>query len=148
MNDVLKLFAELNPKKQIQVYRTAHRRAANILVREARKQLRLVLGNKVNSRNKWNGKTLQSGIKARTNRAGTETKIHIMGDFRLKFFEMGTGYRKHKKTGKPTGRIKRTNFFTKAMKITEDIIFNQIDNTIEESIIRIASKTRTKVIIR
>lgn len=61
-----------------------------------------------NARNRWNGKTFSSGIKSKVNKEATEGKVHIMGDFRLKFFEMGTKTRYKKRTkGRPsTGSIK------------------------------------------
>ena len=94
--EVLGLFADLNSRQQKQVYRNALRRAANILVKETRNQLKSKLGRKANSRNWWNNKTLSSGIKSNADKEGKEAKVHIMGDFRLKFFEMGTDQRRTK----------------------------------------------------
>ena len=108
--EVLGLFADLNSRQQKQVYRNALRRAANILVKETRNQLKSKLGRKANSRNWWHGKTLASGIKSNADKEGKEAKVHIMGDFRLKFFEGGTDIRKTKK-GYNRGRMKALNYF-------------------------------------
>lgn len=73
-----------------------------------------------------------------------------MGDFRLKFFELGTqerhtksakssaGYRRGK--GRRTGRIKPLYFFKRAKNTTEPIIFNNINRRISESIYKIYSR--------
>ena len=83
-------------------------------------------------------------------------KVHIMKDFRLKFFELGTvvrrtsgnnkslvrGKRPLYRQNKPhsTGAIKQSNFFTNAQKSTEQQIFNNIDSFISQNIQRIANK--------
>ena len=157
MNDVdtrsvLKMFAELDSKRQKQAHRSALRRGVNILVKEARKSLRTAV-RKPNSKNWWNGKTLQSGIKSSINKEVTEGKVHIMGDFRLKFFEMGTKlrktsgankasvrgkipkYRQHKPSNR--GSIKASNFFLKARNIKEKEISDNMNTIIAESIIKV-----------
>ena len=90
---VLLMFSELDSKRQKKAHRNALRKGTNILVREARKSLKTAV-KKPNSKNWWNGKTLQSGIKSSINKEVTEGKVHIMGDFRLKLFELGTKLRK------------------------------------------------------
>ena len=154
MNDVdtrsvLEMFAELDSRRQKQAHRSALRRGVNILVKEARKSLRTAV-RKPNSKNWWNGKTLQSGIKSSINKEVTEGKVHIMGDFRLKFFEMGTKrrrtsgrnkakvrgktpkYRQHKPSNR--GSIKASNFFLKARNRKEKEISDNMNTIIAESI--------------
>ena len=154
MNDVdtrsvLEMFAELDSRRQKQAHSSALRRGVNILVKEARKSLRTAV-RKPNSKNWWNGKTLQSGIKSSINREVTEGKVHIMGDFRLKFFEMGTKrrrtsgrnkakvrgktpkYRQHKPSYR--GSIKASNFFLKARNRKEKEISDNMNTIIAESI--------------
>lgn len=80
---VTSMFADLTSRQQRQVYRSALRKGAGILVGETKRQLRQTLGRAASSRNWWNGKTLISGIKANADRNGEEAKVHIMGDFRL-----------------------------------------------------------------
>lgn len=156
--DVLALFADLNSRQQKQVYRNALRRAANILVKESRSQLKFKLGRKANSKNWWNGKTLVSGIKSNADRQGKEAKVHIMGDFRLKFFEMGTKQRKttgsnsasvrgktpirRQKKAASRGSISSLRFFSTAQKNKEREIFDSLDNLISESIQRVYNKRR------
>ena len=59
-----------------------------------------------------------------------------MGDFRLKFFEMGTKTRYKKRTkGRPsTGSIKASYFFKKAK---ESEISNSMNDIITKSILRV-----------
>ena len=146
---VLEMFAELDSRRQKQAHSSALRRGVNILVKEARKSLRTAV-RKPNSKNWWNGKTLQSGIKSSINREVTEGKVHIMGDFRLKFFEMGTKlrktsganrasvrgkipkYRQHKPSNR--GSIKASNFFLKARNRKEKEISDNMNTIIAESI--------------
>lgn len=130
---VLKMFAELDSKKQKKVHRTALRSATGILVRETRRNFRKVV-KKSNSRNRWNGKTFSSGIKSSINREATEGKVHILGDFRLKFFELGTKERRKRKTGAKTGRISASYFFKKARESKEEEISNSMNSIIEQSI--------------
>lgn len=138
--EVLKSFANLTGKQQKNTYRNALRKAARILVNEAKKQLRNIVGSKVNSRNKWNGKTLGSGIKLKVDKEATEAKIHILGDFRLKFFEKGTVTRTLRKNGANRGVMTAHYFFKTAKANKEKEIFDSLDKLISESINRVANK--------
>ena len=135
---VLQMFAALDSKRQKKAHRTALRKATGILVRETRKNFRKVVKNP-NARNRWNGKTVSSGIKSKVNKEATEGKVHIMGDFRLKFFEMGTKTRYKKRTkGRPsTGSIKASYFFKKAREAKESEISNSMNDIITKSILRV-----------
>ena len=135
---VLQMFAALDSKKQKKAHRTALRKATGILVRETRKNFRKVV-RKPNSRNRWNGKTFSSGIKSSINKEVTEGKVHILGDFRLKFFELGTKTRYKKRTkGRPsTGAIKATHFFKRAREAKESEISNSMNNIITQSILKV-----------
>ena len=156
--ELLALFADLNSRQQKQVYRNALRRAANILVKESRNQLKAELGKKATSRNWWNGRTLISGIKTIADKEGKEAKVHIMGDFRLKFFEKGTDPRRttgknkasvrgktpirRQKKSADRGRIKSTWFFKNAKQGKEQEIFGTLDRLISESIQRVYNKRK------
>lgn len=146
---VLLMFSELDSKRQKKAHRNALRKGTNILVREARKSLKTAV-KKTNSKNWWNGKTLSSGIKSSINKEVTEGKVHIMGDFRLKLFELGTKlrktsganrasvrgkmprYRQHKPSNR--GSIKASNFFLKARNRKEKEISDNMNTIIAESI--------------
>ena len=57
---VVSMFADLTSRQQRQVYRSALRKGAGILVGETKRQLRQTLGRAASSRNWWNGRTLVS----------------------------------------------------------------------------------------
>lgn len=159
---VLAMFDELDEKRRKQVYRRTLNESASILVNETKRNLRSVVS-RTRTRNRWNGKTMESGIKRKIHRSGKEVKIHIMGDFRLKFFEKGTKDRKtkgHKITGSYykgsrkymersgkggfRGRIKADYFFRSAKQATESKIFGEIDNTLSKYIQIINQKYKNK----
>ncbi|MCF0185740.1 MAG: hypothetical protein HUJ98_04535 [Bacteroidaceae bacterium] len=78
-----------------------------------RNQLRLKLGGAATSPNRWNGKTMEEGIRLRADKAYDEVAVNIMGDFRLKFFEKGTKERITKSKAN-RGSIKPIHFFRTA----------------------------------
>jgi len=90
------LFRRLSTKNQRKVSRKALKEAGNKLKKEAAKNLQQVIGHNVRKTTTYtraNGKTekrsLVKGIKV-TARNPETAKVHIMGDYRLKWFEMGT----------------------------------------------------------
>jgi len=94
------LFRRLNTKNQRKVSKAALRGAANKLKKEAVKNLQGVIGHSVRKTTTYtraNGKTekrsLARGIKVEVMDPET-AKVHIMGDYRLKWFEMNTNVRK------------------------------------------------------
>lgn len=86
-SQVLNLFAALSGKDQTKAMKAALRKAAQILVRKTKSNLKNIVKNSTKKSAKY-GKSLQSGIKAKVNKEGTEAKVHIMGDFRLKFLNL------------------------------------------------------------
>lgn len=139
-SQVLRMFSELNSRQQKNVYKNALRKAGRILQKETKTQLRSVVGKAINHKNRWNGKTLGNGVKMKVDKEVTEAKVHIMGDFRLKFFELGTTTRQLRKNGANRGRMKAAHFFKTAKDKTEHAIFDNINQMVEESITRIANK--------
>jgi len=88
------LFRRLSTKNQRKVSKAALRGAANKLKKEAVKNLQLVIGHSVRKTTTYTragGKTgkrsLARGIKVVARNSET-AKVHIMGDYRLKWFEM------------------------------------------------------------
>lgn len=132
---VLNLFAELTSKEQKNVYRKALRKASSILIIQTRSNLRSIIKGSISKKSSKTGKSLASGIKASIDREATQSTVHIMGDFRLKFFEKGTAIRKTRK-GYNRGGIKARYFFRSAQDQTENQIFTEMDNIILDSIQR------------
>lgn len=115
-----------------------------ILVREAKRNFKSVV-KKPSSRNRWNGRPMNSGIKYSIDRDVTTSKIHIMGDFRLKFFEMGTKNRfKKNKQRSNTGSIAATYFFKNAREAKEGSITEEMNNIISKSILKVNEKFRNR----
>lgn len=141
--NVLKMFAELTSKKQKKVHRIALAKALSILVKEARSTLKGVIRKSIYSKSKKTGRSLASGIKYRINKEATEGKAHILGDFRLKFFELGTKERYRKRGGK-TGTIKASYFFRTARQNKESEISSSMNNIISESIKRVNGKFKNR----
>lgn len=139
-SQVLRMFSELNSRQQKNVYKNALRKAGRILQKETKTQLRSVVGKAINHKNRWNGKTLGNGVKMKVDKEATEAKVHIMGDFRLKFFELGTTTRQLRKNGANRGRMKAAHFFKTAKDKTEHAIFDNINQMVEESITRISKR--------
>jgi len=88
------LFRRLNSKNRRKVDRTALRAAANKVKNQAVRNLQQVIGHSVRRTTTYtraNGKTLKrslaKGIRVVSKDSET-AKVHIMGDYRLKFFEM------------------------------------------------------------
>lgn len=102
-----------------------------------------------NTPNRWNGKTMASGVRLKADKGISEVMVSIMGDFRLKFFENGTAIRytkpqknnylashklkKGSEKGRYTGAIKATNFFRQARE-NEAPIDEAIKNSLDKQL--------------
>lgn len=120
------------------------------LVKETQSELLRVLPNAGRGK-RYDGRTMVKGVKMKKDKAYDEVKVHIMGDYRLKFFEMGTEERYLKKPlksdhsrynfnsgsvnagGKPyRGRISPKKFFQTARESSNMV--DTIMNTLEKEI--------------
>lgn len=155
------LFRRLNTKNQRKASRAALKGAAGKLKKEATKNLQAVIGNSVTksrSYTRTNGKTakhsLAKGIKAVV-KDENQAKVHIMGDYRLKWFEMGTQFRTTKgRRGKgkkipmrrasERGRIfknqSRLGWFAKAVKAKEPEAAHDIEEALIKNIQKLAKR--------
>lgn len=143
---VIAMFNEFNAKLKKKTFTTALRKAANILRKQTVTNLRQIV-KRTRSKNRWNGKTLESGIRIKIAKSAQAAKVHIMSDFRLKFFEMGTADRyvtkvKGRKLKKQryTGKIEPKRFFQKAKAATESQVFASIEQHLIEVIKKINEK--------
>ena len=88
--EVTEIFSSLTSREQKRSYKNALRKGAGILARATRLNLRKQFGIAVSrSKNKWNGKTLESGVGVKAENS-ERVQVNIMRDFRLKFFEKST----------------------------------------------------------
>lgn len=140
---VLNLFSNLSTKKQSTAIKSALRKGSQILVKEARTQLKKGVNKitTVHTTKKGATYSLSKGIRFKLVKGkDDESKINIMGDFRLKFFELGTKERTHKNGKHRTGSIRGFNFFATAKATKEHEIFNSMNRLLSDSIQRIARK--------
>lgn len=136
---VINMFAELDNKNQKKVYRDALKKASGIIIKQTRSNLKSIIKGSITKKSLKTGKSLSSGIRASIDRDATQSTVHIMGDFRLKFFEKGTILRKTKK-GYSRGQINAKYFFKNAQSTTESDVFSNMEKIITESIIRVNNK--------
>lgn len=139
-------------KNQEKLIKKAYKDCAKVIQKSAKRNLKSVTKG-ASHKNWWNGRRLDSGIKVSQQRKISEgVKVHIMGDFRLKFFEMGTKERHtknrsvlhkgevHKVRGKktsvnrlkghPTGKIEEARFFDKAVESQKENVLDSFKKTI------------------
>ena len=155
------LFRRLNTKNQRKVSKAALRAAANKVKNQAVKNLQGVIGHSVRKTTTYtraNGKaekrSLARGIKVVAKDAET-AKVHIMGDYRLKWFEMGTGYRTTKgsrRRGKKIpvrrpsnrGRVfkdqSKLRWFDRAVKSKEHEAARDIEEALKKHILKQANR--------
>lgn len=131
---VQNLFNALDDNSRKNILFTALRKGGRKLASQTRTQLKAKLGAGATSPNRWNGKTMESGIKLKADKDYCEVSVSIMGDFRLKFFEKGTRQRSLRRSGANRGSIKPLNFFREARQMNIDDVIN---NSLNESLSRI-----------
>lgn len=143
--DILKKFSELEEKNQKKTFKTALRIASNILVKEAKANLKQVVqsANKVTIKGKFKGLRLSAGIQTKVWKDAKTAKVNILKDGRLKWFEIGTTERitkQGKRKSHSTGSIQPTNFFTKARTSTEPQVFEKLEQIIMNQILKVWDK--------
>ena len=117
---------------------TALKAGGEKLLSETKVQLRSKLGSGATSPNRWNGKTMESGIRLRADKDYCDVAVNVMGDVRLKFFEKGTKLRQTKKKAN-RGSIKGLYFF-QAARSKADEITTIINSSLAESLKRISKE--------
>ena len=142
---ILEMFASLNSKNQKKAHRQALSKALSILIKQAKANLKGKVNDAPTERSNWKRKTrrpIMKGIRSSIDRDAIEGKAHIMGDFRLKWFEKGTVERWGKKNpNKYSGRIKPLWFFKSAREQKESEISKQMEQILSQSIRKIYEKS-------
>lgn len=140
----------LSGKELLKIEKKALNAAAAVLVAEAKRQLRSktdkAKSKGLNARKGYNlikkhgvvvgVKSLEQGIRSKFHGENTDepfSKVNIMGDFRLKWFEKGTIDRETRK-GYGRGHMTATNFFATAQQVSigkanqkiEDIVLSNL----------------------
>jgi hypothetical protein len=147
-NDVLRVFASLGVQDMQRVHKAAFRASARVLVKEARLKLAAVTGRSRSTRTadrkgwsrlKGSKKVgaLNDGVRYYVSRDNDFAKVHIMGDFRLKWFEMGTAYRETRK-GQSRGKMFRDSntrsFFAPAINAAKGKMAEAMRKTIVDAV--------------
>lgn len=136
-SQVQNLFQALNPDVRKTILFAALKAGGNKLADNTKERLKSKLGSGATSPNRWNGKTMESGIRVKSDKDYCEVDVNIMGDFRLKFFEKGTVQRYTRKTKSNRGSIEGLYFF-KSARTNADDVTDVINNSIAESLKRIS----------
>ena len=135
---VRNLFQALDEESRKRILFTALKAGGEKLLSETKVQLRSKLGSGATSPNRWNGKTMESGIRLKADKDYCEVDVNVMGDFRLRFFEKGTKLRQTKKKAN-RGSIKGLYFF-QAARSKADEITTIINSSLAESLKRISKE--------
>lgn len=135
---VRNLFQALDEDSRKRILFAALKAGGNKLAEQTKLQLRSKLGSGATSPNRWNGKTMESGIRVKGDKDYCEVDVNVMGDFRLKFFEKGTNFRQTKKKAN-RGKIRALYFFQSA-RSKADEIEGIINSSISESLKRISKE--------
>ena len=135
---VRNLFQALDEESRKRILFTALKAGGEKLLSETKMQLRSKLGSGATSPNRWNGRTMESGIRLKADKDYCEVDVNVMGDFRLKFFEKGTKLRQTKKKAN-RGSIKGLYFF-QAARSKADEITTIINSSLAESLKRISKE--------
>ena len=135
---VRNLFQALDEESRKRILFTALKTGGEKLLSETKMQLRSKLGSGASSPNRWNGRTMESGIRLKADKDYCEVDVNVMGDFRLKFFEKGTKLRQTKKKAN-RGSIKGLYYF-QAARSKADEITTIINSSLAESLKRISKE--------
>lgn len=149
--EVIDLFKTLSGKEQDRAYKAALSKVGKILVDETKSELKNVRIKKTNQpiqgidhvHSEWGNISLIKGIKHSVPRSNDQATVHIMGDFRLKFFEKGTDKRETRK-GYNRGSIDDYRFFRKAQQNKKEDILRNLERILSESILRVAQRSIKK----
>ncbi len=137
---ILSKFESLDVKHMTKVHKAAFSNANKVLVKEARLQLQGVTARATTgwtARKKGWSKvsSLDRGIRSKVSANGDRGMVHIMGDFRLKWFELGTGDR-YRRGDIYTGRMSARPFFAKAVNTAESAMADAFESTVVKAVER------------
>ena len=139
LEELQKKFDSLSFKNQKKVFQAALTKSATILKNKTKANLRILKQNPASIRKRT---ALEKGIKHRTKLTSVKdmwSLVHIMGDYWLKWIEKGTSERRTKK-GYNRGVQKGGYFFNKAQQETQSQVFSELENRINENILKIWKK--------
>ena len=144
--EIIKALSNLSFKQMNKAYRNGMKKSLDPILKQTKQNLR---NSGIRNVNKpyigKNGKkyiSMLQGVKTSVYIGDTEDsygKVHIMKEFRLKWFEKGTSLRKTRK-GYNRGSIKPKWFFATAVRQRQNEAVNNLDENIRNSIIQAWNK--------
>lgn len=144
--EVIKALSNLSFKQMNKAYRNGMKKSLDPILKQTKQNLR---NSGIRNVNKpyvgKNGKkyiSMLQGVKTSVYIGKTEDsygKVHILREFRLKFFEKGTQLRKTRK-GWNRGEIKPKWFFAAAVRQRQNEAVNNLDENIRDSILKAWNK--------
>ena len=144
--EVIKALSNLSFRQMNKAYRNGMKKSLDPILKQTKQNLR---NSGIRNVNKpyigKNGKkyiSMLQGVKTSVYIGDTEDsygKVHIMKEFRLKWFEKGTQLRKTRK-GYNRGSIKPKWFFATAVRQKQNEAVNNLDENIRNSIIQAWNK--------
>ena len=144
--EVIKALSNLSFKQMNKAYRNGMKKSLDPILKQTKQNLR---NSGIRNVNKpyvgKNGKkyiSMMQGVKTSVYIGDTEDsygKVHIMKEFRLKWFEKGTTLRKTAK-GWNRGEIKPKWFFATAVRQRQNETVNTLDENIRDSIMKAWNK--------
>lgn len=145
--DVLLALSRLSFKQMNKAYRTGMKKSLDPILKQTKVNLRKSGIKNVSKPyvSKVNGKryiSMMQGVKTSVYIGNTEDsfgKVHIMKEFRLKWFEKGTALRKTTK-GYDRGEIKPKWFFKEAIMQKSKESTDTLDENIRDSILKAYNK--------
>ena len=144
--EVIQALARMSFKQMNKAYRNGMKKALDPILKQTKANLRSSGIRNVNKpyigKNGKKYKSMMQGIKTSIYMGDTEDsygKIHLLGEFRLKFFEMGTNER-HTRKGWKRGSIKPKWFFRSAVSQRGKEAVDNLDDNIRESILKAFNK--------
>ena len=144
--EVIKALANLSFKQMNKAYRTGMKKSLDPILKQTKANLRSSGIKHVNKpyigKNGKKYKSMLQGVKSSVYMGDTEDsygKVHIMGEFRLKWFEKGTTIRKTR-DGWDRGSIAPKWFFRNAVNQKGQQAVDNLDENIRESIMKAWNK--------
>lgn len=140
--EVIRALANLSFRQMNKAYKTGMRKALDPILKQTKANLRSSGIRHVNKpyigRNGRRYKSMLQGVKSSVYIGNTEDsygKVHIMSEFRLKWFEKGTNERRTRK-GWKRGSISPKWFFRNAVNQRGNEAVESLDDNIRQSILR------------
>lgn len=144
--EVIQALARMSFKSMNKAYRKGMKKALDPILKQTKTNLRTSGIRNVNKpyigKNGKKYKSMMQGVKTSVYMGNTEDsygKVHIMSEFRLKFFEKGTNER-HTRKGWNRGSITPKWFFRSAVSQRGKEAVDNLDENIRESILKAFNK--------